>query len=536
MEELRKIYGDSYLRYVLVLNDSEGQLSEGQQQAVSLLQSFATSGTSDESESLSAFNLAHRLNHYIPDYGMTVSSALRLQSGGELKALEHSDDLTQELLVLARDTWPIYLLPPPKEELRDLAVMQTYSHPSSQEFLRLALRDDAIRKLFPAAPEQLPDSTELFEIKSEIVYSSGRGGSYQLAMLPDAILNNARCRQLLKGDSDNLDTYLACVIEVLGEVRELAQGKEIAIPVLVGLANMTVPDGARVVTELGIIRSPRLEDEHLLNPLDEGHRQPTAVLETTQPLKILGKRDWNVAQREASIGTYFKKFMPLFEQYQQRSERNVILMRYALLLASDNTLLAPAPIIRTEFGPLQPLLNRSWMPFVGQPSGISTLDADAAERTRVWAARVEKQHPAQLDLGVRRLVAAASTRLDPIDSFIDAVICWENMFGSSSESTFRICGAMACLLEPFDSAKRLTVYESLRKLYGIRSNVVHGVTELTGREASDYRTEAVRYALDAMGFLYDYPDLLKTKGSAERGRDVLLASGLPMEDEAEQQA
>jgi hypothetical protein len=411
--------------------------------------------------------------------------------------------------------------------------MQTYSHPSSQEFLRLALRDDAIRKLFPAAPEQLPDSTELFEIKSEIVYSSGRGGSYQLAMLPDAILNNARCRQLLKGDSDNLDTYLACVIEVLGEVRELAQGKEIAIPVLVGLANMTVPDGARVVTELGIIRSPRLEDEHLLNPLDEGHRQPTAVLETTQPLKILGKRDWNVAQREASIGTYFKKFMPLFEQYQQRSERNVILMRYALLLASDNTLLAPAPIIRTEFDPLQPLLNRSWMPFVGQPSGISVLDADAAERTRVWAARVEQQHSAQLDLGVRRLVAAASTRLDPIDSFIDAVICWENMFGSSSESTFRICGAMACLLEPFDSAKRLTEYESLKKLYGIRSKVVHGVTELTGREASDYRTKAVRYALDAMGLLYDYPDLLKTKGSAERGRDVLLASGLPVEDEAE---
>ena len=98
---------------------------------------------------------------------MTVSSALRLQSGGELKALEHSDDLTQELLVLARDTWPIYLLPPLKEELRDLAVMQTYSRPSSREFLRLALRDDAIRKLFPAAPEQLPDSTELFEIQSQ---------------------------------------------------------------------------------------------------------------------------------------------------------------------------------------------------------------------------------------------------------------------------------------------------------------------------------------------------------------------------------
>jgi hypothetical protein len=56
MEELREIYGDSYLCYVLALNDSEGQLSEGQQQAISLLQSFATLGTGDESESLRAFN------------------------------------------------------------------------------------------------------------------------------------------------------------------------------------------------------------------------------------------------------------------------------------------------------------------------------------------------------------------------------------------------------------------------------------------------------------------------------------------------
>lgn len=82
MEELRKIYGDSYLRYVLVLGDSEGRLSEGQQQAMSLLHSLATSGTSDESESLRTFDLVHRLNHYLSDHGMTVSSALRLQSGG----------------------------------------------------------------------------------------------------------------------------------------------------------------------------------------------------------------------------------------------------------------------------------------------------------------------------------------------------------------------------------------------------------------------------------------------------------------------
>ncbi|MCA1605000.1 MAG: hypothetical protein LC775_05900 [Acidobacteria bacterium] len=298
---------------------------------------------------------------------------------------------------------------------------------------------------------------------------------------------------------------------------------------------MTVPDGTEVEAQLGIIRSPRIDDKYLLNPFDDAQGQLTAVMETTQSLKVLGKRDWNVARNEGNIGRYSEQFRSRFEQYQQRSEWNFLLMRYALLLASGDTLLAPAPMTRTEFNPLQPLLSRSWMLFTGQPSGISTLDTDTAERTRVWAARVEQQHPAQLNFGVRRLVAAASTRHDPIDSFIDAVICWENMFGASSENTFRVCGAMACLLEPSDSTKRLSEFTSLKKLYDIRSRLVHGATELTGREASDYRTKAVRYALHTMRLLYNYPNLLKAKDSADRGRDVLLALGLPVGERSREQ-
>lgn len=535
MEELRKMYGESYLRYVLALNDSEEQLSEDQQRVVSVLQSFAPSGTGDESEPSRMVNLVYRLNHYLPAQGTTVSSWLRLQSGGELKPVTHSDELIRSLLILARDTWPIYLclLPPPTEWFPDLGIVHTYSHPSNNEFLRLALSDSAIRKLFPRAPNQLPDEDGLFEINSDIAMSSGRGGTYQLVSLPYSILNNARYRQLVKGDSDSLDTYLTYVIEILEEVRELAQGKEITIPVLVGLANMTVPEGIRVTTPLGVIRPPRIEDKYLLNPFDDAWGQLTAVLETTQPLKLFGKRDWNVARNEANSSRYYEQFRSRFEQYQQWSERTVTLIRFALLLTSNDALLAPAPITRTEFDPLQPIPSRSWMLFVGQPSGINTLDEEAAERFKTWAGRVQQQHPAQLDLGMRRLVSAASTRLDPIDSFIDAVICWENMFGASPESTFRVCGAMACLLEPSDSAKRRALFTSLKKLYEVRSKVVHGAKELTGREASEYRVEAVRYALEAMRLLYTYPDVLNAEDSAVRGRDVLLASGLPVESEDE---
>jgi len=102
------------------------------------------------------------------------------------------------------------------------------------------------------------------------------------------------------------------------------------------------------------------------------------------------------------------------------------------------------------------------------------------------------------------------------------------MFGSTTESTFRICGAMASLLEPSDRNKRLALFDSLKTLYGARSKVVHGAKELSGRVASDYRTQSIERALEALRRLYDYPELLGAKGSAERGRDVLLSLGLDL--------
>lgn len=49
---------------------------------------------------------------------------------------------------------------------------------------------------------------------------------------------------------------------------------------------------------------------------------------------------------------------------------------------------------------------------------------------------------------------AASFRSDPGDRLIDAVIGWENLYASGQgESTFRISGALAWLLEPDASAR-----------------------------------------------------------------------------------
>jgi hypothetical protein len=166
----------------------------------------------------------------------------------------------------------------------------------------------------------------------------------------------------------------------------------------------------------------------------------------------------------------------------------------------------------------------SWPIDVGfRPVPEVTIDQDLAQRAEEWAKKVDKSHPSNLDMSMRRLLTAVSVRLDPMDGFVDAVISWENMFGTGEgETTFRVCGAMAHLLEADNNRQRLSLFRHLQELYRIRSSLVHGAQEPDARSAMTHRDEAVRYALVAMRRLYDRPELLSAQSSSERGRNLLL--------------
>ncbi len=527
MEKLREIYGDSFLRFVLVQDDLDKELSSDQQASLGLLADIvAQSEARDDNDFARQINLSHAMSHYFPDRSTTLGWVLRLQSGGSMSAVEHDDELTRALLTAARDTWPAFLLPTPKDWHSGFRA-STFSYPAARTAMRLLLEDEAIRQLFPSAPTETPTDIEsLAKIHSNVMFSSGHGGGLQLVMIPDMLLGSARARQFADGNPNDMADFFAKVVTVLDEARKLARGEEITVPKFVGLANMEVSDEIVVEMPFGKLRAPRDNDELVLpSASPSGGGQLTAVLETTSSLKIVHRQSWEEAS-EDDLTKPLEALRPVFEQYNVRGERNVTMTRYAALLASGEILIAPAQLSQTVFEPLSHMPAQSWAFFVGMPSGISTLDTDASERMKGWADKIGKQHPANLDLGVRRLLSAAGVRLDPVDGFIDAVVCWENMFGSVTESTFRICGAMACLLEPTDKAKRLTLFNALKKLYEARSRVVHGAKELSSQIAYEHRTESIKRALEATRRLYDHPNLLNAKDSAERGRDVLLHMGL----------
>jgi len=128
-----------------------------------------------------------------------------------------------------------------------------------------------------------------------------------------------------------------------------------------------------------------------------------------------------------------------------------------------------------------------------------------------------------MDVGMRRLISAVTERLDAADGLVDAVICWENLFGSPSEAVFRVTGAMAKILEPDNQAERERLVKELKRIYGVRSGLVHGNPKPPKAEdvATD-RDSAIRFALAATRRVYENPRLLTAENSAIRGSYVLL--------------
>jgi hypothetical protein len=132
------------------------------------------------------------------------------------------------------------------------------------------------------------------------------------------------------------------------------------------------------------------------------------------------------------------------------------------------------------------------MPINKQDNNVSDLKADVEK----WANKINDEYTSRIDIAVKRIITSVTQRIDPSDSLIDAVMVWENLVGPGSEVSFRITSSMAKLFED-ESEKRKDVQKKLRKIYDLRSKVVHGSIkdEIDIKEASN---QAIGYAIELL--------------------------------------
>jgi hypothetical protein len=159
-----------------------------------------------------------------------------------------------------------------------------------------------------------------------------------------------------------------------------------------------------------------------------------------------------------------------------------------------------------------PLLPSRWRSDVDITGQITAIEE--------WSRILDSSHTPSIDVAARRLVSAIGHRSDRGDALIDAVVVWENIVGTSTETSFRVTAALAKALEP-DKTKRKAFRKALGKVYTVRSKVVHGANVDPGA-INDAATLAVKVALQILALSYNRGGDWLRLSSTSRADSILL--------------
>lgn len=531
LRRLRALVGDTFLRYVLnvpvgvALDDLAP--TERQRVVVKALSDLAAQ--SDEAGSagpLNAYLRISRLSVRAPGEDVSWVNALRQFTGGDIEeAPLTGDHLINEIAEIASDVWPIYLIRPSVDGPRTSPTSSpigVYQHPLFESVAERFLEDESLRRLFPFPPDggsfvPTGGSVPVFRYQSVII-GGGSSGSIQLAALIPSIISDAVFRCLIRNEDLNLATLIPNITASILDLRRLAEGETVDLPALVGFAGARLLEGQTLEFPIGQLRAARGVDQDLFMP---GAPALKTVLATVIPTRVYAVREHNFENEKDPLRDY-SKFEVRITEMNRLFTRRLDAVRLSLILASPDD----KPWLTREVARFVPNMlthsgTLSWDPgFSYLPS--YEIPAERLADIETWHRIVRDKDAASLEVGLRRLLSAMTMRIDPIDAFVDAVVCWENMFGVKTETTFRVTASIAKLLEPSDYAAREELQRTLKGLYEKRSRLVHGGSEPGAEELVRYRDRATGIAVDCFRVLYrDRPDLLGLPAE-RRGARVLL--------------
>ncbi|MCX4719882.1 HEPN domain-containing protein [Streptomyces virginiae] len=525
MDLVRGFFGDALTAYCLNIPMGELDatvLSQAQSSIVAEMGGFARSLMQNPDELFQRISMSSIL-HYDEPSQMSTPNAFRQQCGGEIVAKSSVDPVESALFALARETYPACLMPPRSSKAaygHSEASTSVYRNPACRDAVVAVLNDPSLGRLFPdrAPSSESSSGTEIGAgTTSGVIWSNGSGGTLQLIGVITGILEYA-ARRISTAPSP--EEYFSLVAEALKTTRTLAEKKPATVLTLVGLKNVIMTGKEPITFQGGQLRHPTTGDlEDLM-----GQEGIASVLEVRSPLQLIGIRPADTDDETMSAD--YEKFRPTFEKNAAATRRHIDLARLSILFASEGSpAAAPVDIATATLNPISSGRQVGISIYGSMPNMAApiTISEEIGGQIQYWSRRVAK-HPSNLDMGMRRLLSAVSSRFDPMDAFVDAVICWENMFGTNQgEVGFRVAGSMAHLLQRGDPVARNELFSEIKNLYAVRSKLVHGAKEPSIQDAYRHRDRSIEIAISALKGLYDSPGLL-TVDSAARGNKLLIGS------------
>jgi hypothetical protein len=312
----------------------------------------------------------------------------------------------------------------------------------------------------------------------------------------------------LLGQPLDKTVMLAGLAENVDKLREAIDGKQITAYEVMAFDRITLPIGSHVTVPWGVLHRAPQAPQRFLVDLFPRHAGALVVIPFAMTVVLDRSREPTPGPRmdpEASARIIQASlFFPLACCLATEGERRK----------------APVEIWRTTLSPFTAgSYGRLYFPVPhGPQTELNDVELGHLEQ---WAESIHEHHTSSMDVSARRIVSALSQRTDVQDVLIDAVIVWENLFGTSPETSFRLCAAITKLLEK-DVTRRGEYLRQVSHIYQQRNKVAHG-SSANPAGIHLAATAAVDIAVECLRALYRHRTDLIPLSSADRANALLLA-------------
>ena len=182
-------------------------------------------------------------------------------------------------------------------------------------------------------------------------------------------------------------------------------------------------------------------------------------------------------------------------------------IRFALCFSLNEDYSFPHKFIENGF-PLVMLGN--YHPFGDYPKKYLKIAPGSIVDFKYWYQALSTVDRKHIQVPLARLKYAIYERDTPEDSIVDAIIAWESIFSSRTDTTRHVTNSIARFLK--QENERAPFLRKLKNFYGLRSDLVHGrKNELSKEDREQIRSETIRIGLECLKKLISEPDLLKLK-------------------------
>lgn len=451
------------------------------------------------------------LTQVLPDSGLTSLEAIRSHIGGRLPT-QTDDALVDAFVRLAFNGLAVEHLDGAAQDrfLLSASFQDPALHgPAAEAFLR----DPSLNTLFPQQDDEVDSRGQRVAI-GMLTWLPADGGTTDLRIVVGVVVAQTLARMRFDGRLDE-ESLVEYVRQTLDELQRAARGEEVPVIILSGLVGVQVDEaidrgtwGLAPASGLAIASWPAAD-----------HRAPKSVFWVKSTQRLIGRIRNDAPEQE--VNAAFEQLQELASAHTAALRRDVMRLQFCIAAWAAERDQA-VDVTATWHWSLFPMASAQ-IPFVATPHGgrpdarLSKADMDEIAATMDEIGDVTDR----LDVALTRIVRVSSERRDPADALIDAVVAWENMLGSRTETTFKVCAGIAWLLEPYDQARRVATFGRAKKLYAARSDLVHGAAGSIPGNLSELSREALAMAIGAYRRIHALPELKDIKASTRSERLLL---------------